>query len=82
MSAQAQTAKEKNHGVIVVTGKKTKTKKIYNNGYLLARYLYQPLHLNFKNEMINDMNQHFCGGWSLNGLDLSDDALLQRVLNG
>lgn len=72
----------KKHGIYIVKGNKTQTKKIYNNGYLLVRYFYQPHSLSFKNKMVNDMNQHFCGGWSLFDLDLSNEALLKRVLEG
>ena len=75
---------QKNHGIVVTKQKKTKTqsKKIYNNGFLLARYYLQPQHLIFKNDMINDTNQHFCGSLPLSSLDLSNAALFQRVLNG
>ena len=48
----------------------------------MAKYLYQPLNIKFKSEMINDMNQHFCEGWSIDGLDLSNKELLNRVLQG
>ena len=72
----------KKHGIYIVKGKKTQTKKIYNNGHLLIRYFFQQHSLSFKNKMVNDMNQHFCGGWGLNDLDLSNDALLKRFLEG
>ena len=69
----------KKHGIIL---KKYQSKMIYNQGYLLVNYDYQPLSIGFKNEMVNDMNQHFCGGWSLTDVDLSNEALLERVLQG
>ncbi|MEX1014262.1 MAG: hypothetical protein WDZ80_03830 [Candidatus Paceibacterota bacterium] len=72
----------KKHGIILKKGKKYQTKRIYNNGYLLAKYKYQPLSIGFQNKMVNDMNQHFCGGWALSDLDLSNEALLERVLKG
>jgi hypothetical protein len=31
--------------------------------------------------MINDINQHYCGGWNFYGLDYSNEALYQRVLH-
>lgn len=71
----------KKHGIHIQVGKKTQTKKIYNNGYLMVRYFFQPHHLDFKSDMINDMNQHFCGGWTMSGIDSSKSALLKRVLN-
>jgi len=72
----------KKQGIYIEKHSKTQTKKLYNNGYLTIRYLFQPHSINFKNEMINDDNQHFCGGYSVNNMDLSNDALLNRVLVG
>lgn len=69
----------KKHGII---RKKYQSKMIFNQGYRLVNYDYQPLSIEFKNEMVNDMNQHFCGGWSLTDVDLSNEALLERVLQG
>jgi len=72
----------KKHGIILKKGKKHKTKRIYNNGYLMREYRNQPLSISFKNKMINDTNQHFCGGWTMSDLDSSNQALLERVLQG
>lgn len=72
----------KKHGIVLNKGKKYQTKRIYNKGHLMIRYLYQPLTMEFKNKMVNDTNQHFCGGWSISDLDSSNEALLQRVLQG
>jgi len=72
----------KKHGIYIVKHKKHNTKKIYNNGNLLIRYLYQPKQIKFKSKMVNDDNQHFSGGWSIEGIDLSDEALLRRVVDG
>ena len=72
----------KKHGIYIIENKKHQTKKIYNNGYLMATYLFQPHHIKFKNRMVNDMNQHFAGGWILNDLDLSDAALFKRIIKG
>ena len=72
----------KKHGIYTVEHKKHNTKNIYSNGYLLKRYLYQPTQIKFKSKMVNDDNQHFCGGWSIANMDLSDEALLRRVANG
>lgn len=47
----------KKHGIYIVENKKYNTKKIYNNGYLLARYLFQPKQIKFKSKMVNDDNQ-------------------------
>jgi len=72
----------KKHGIIIEKGQKTQTKKIYNDGYLMISYSSQPFKINFKNKMVNDVNQHFAGGWSLKDMDLSNSALLKRVLEG
>lgn len=72
----------KKHGIILKKGKKHQTKRIYNNGRLMIKYLYQPLNIEFKNKMVNDINQHFCRGWSMSDLDSSNQALLERVLQG
>jgi hypothetical protein len=74
--------KLKKHGIIIENLSKFDIKSIYNNGYLLRRYTYPSLEYSFSNTMVNDDNQHFCGGWSLEGMDLSNDALCDRVLNG
>ena len=71
----------KKHGIYIIEGKKFNTKKIYNNGFLLIEYLFQPKQIFFKNDMVNDINQHFAGGWSIDGIDLSDKSLLLRVVN-
>ena len=70
----------KKHGIHIYKHKTHQTKKIYNNNYLMVKYLYQPHSIEFKSKMVNDMNQHFCGGWRLSDLDLSDGQLLKRVL--
>lgn len=72
----------KKHGIFLKKGKKYQTKRIYNNGYLMRKYRNQPLNMPFSNKMINDTNQHFCGGWTMSDLDSSNQALLDRVLKG
>ena len=72
----------KKHGIFLKKGKKYQTKRIYNNGYLMRKYRNQPLSIKFQNRMVNDINQHYCGGWGMSDLDLSNQALLDRVLQG
>lgn len=74
--------KLKKHGIIIENLSNFDVKSIYNNGYLLRRYTYPSLEYNFSNKMVNNDNQHFCGGWSIEGMDLSNDALFDRVLCG
>ena len=52
----------KKHGIIITKHKNFQTKYIYNNGYLMNKYLKQPFEIKFKNNMVNDHNQHLCGG--------------------
>jgi hypothetical protein len=70
------------HGVFLEEHKRWNTKKIYNRGHLVMTYRYCPKVIRFKSPLVNDDNQHFCGGWTLEGMDLSDRALIQRVLDG
>ncbi len=72
----------KKHGVLITKHKKYQTKKIWQNGYRMVTYMYQPFGLKFKNKMINDNNQHHCGGWTWQELDNSHSGELNRVLIG
>jgi hypothetical protein len=74
--------KEKQHGIITkhIKYNNTITKKVMNNGYCMRTYKNCPTSLKFKSEMVNDLNQDFCGGWTLG--DVSDKELIRRVING
>jgi len=68
----------------IVEYKNWNTKKVMNENYNMRIYRKVPKTLKFKNIMINDMNQNFCGGWGLNNFPLlsDDNYLLERVLKG
>lgn len=68
--------------IVIQEHKSWNTKKVMNGKWNMRIYRKVPKELKFRSKMINDMNQNFCGGWGLNGFDLSDEALLNRVLNG
>lgn len=72
----------KKHGIILKKGEKYQTKIIYNNGHIMTKYRYQPLHVLFKSKMVNDVNQHLCGGWSMSDIDSPRETHLERVLQG
>ena len=59
------TTTRKKHGVVVIEHKEWNTKKIYNDGDLLRTYRRQPKRIRFHSPMVNDFNQHHCGGWSI-----------------
>jgi hypothetical protein len=59
------TRTRKKHGVVVIEHKEWNTKKIYNDGDLLRTYRRQPKRIRFHSPMVNDFNQHHCGGWSI-----------------
>jgi len=53
--------------VIVTIGGRHKTKTIWNRGHRMVTYRKQPLRIRFKSRMVNDANQHLCGGWFMDG---------------
>lgn len=51
------------HGVFVKEGRTFNIKTIYNKGHVMVIYRYIPKKIYFKSPMVNDFNQHLCGGW-------------------
>lgn len=49
----------------IIEHKNWNTKKVYGKSgqFLMITYFRCPKHLLFKNKMVNDDNQHLCGGW-------------------
>lgn len=73
----------KKHGVIILEHKDWNTKQIWNDGYLMATYRYQPKKMRFKSRMVNDTNQDLAGGWQpleMKEEDESVDDLARRQL--
>lgn len=68
------------HGVHIREHKHWNTKTIYNNGHVMRIYRHQPKTIRFQSAMVNDFNQHLCGGWSM--ADIKDDreATVQQLI--
>lgn len=69
----------KKHGVIVTIGGRHNTKTVWNRGYRMITYRKQPRRIRFKSKMVNDKNQHLCGGWSFAGLE-NENLWIERQL--
>lgn len=69
----------KRHGVIVTRGKTHNTKTIWNRGYRMITYRRQPHRIRFRSRMVNDKNQHLCGGWTMRGME-NENLLIERQL--
>lgn len=69
----------KKHGVIVTIGGRHNTKAVWNRGYRMITYRKQPRRIRFKSKMVNDKNQHLCGGWSFAGLE-NENLWIERQL--
>lgn len=58
------TTKRQRAGVSVTRHSKWNTKRVYTRrGYLARTYGRQPKRIRFRSRMVNDANQHLCGGW-------------------
>ncbi len=75
-------AEPKKHGIYITEHKHFDTKDIFNNGRRMARYGHQPKTIRFHSPMVNDFNQHLCGGWTM--VDIPDEkkATIDRVVSG
>jgi hypothetical protein len=76
------TSEKKKHGVVITEHRKWNTKKIYNEGYLMRAYRHQPKHLRFKSAMVNDRNQHLCGGWTMRGQQDTNAIICDQLIAG
>lgn len=74
--------KTKKHGVIVTVGGKHNTKTVWNRGYRMIAYRRQPRRIRFKSKMLNDKNQHLCGGWSFAGLERENRWIERQLIAG
>jgi hypothetical protein len=72
----------KKHGVIVTAGKTHKTKTIWNRGHRMVTYRKQPLRVWFRSKMVNDKNQHLCGGWFYKGLENTNLWIERQLIAG
>lgn len=74
--------KTKKHGVIVTVGGKHNTKTIWSRGYRMITYRKQPSRIRFKSKMVNDKNQHLCGGWGFAGLEDNNKWIERQLIAG
>lgn len=74
--------KTKKHGVIVTVGRQHNTKTIWNRGYRMITYRKQPGRIRFKSKMVNDKNQHLCGGWMFAGLEKENLHIERQLIAG
>ena len=72
----------KKHGIYVTEHKRWNTKEIFNNGYRMIRYGHQPKIIRFQSPMINDFNQHLCGGWSMSDIPDKSEATFNQLVTG
>ena len=69
------------NGVKTIEHKNWNTKKFYTiSGHLAATYFKCPRNLRFKSKMVNDENQHLCGGWKY--FEDENQTILERTING
>lgn len=68
--------------IVIKEFKKHNHKQVVVNNRVMMTYTKVPKLISFKNQMINDMNQNLCGGWSIfdNGIE-ENEILLNRILN-
>lgn len=76
--------KTKKHGVIVTIGGRHNSKTVWNRGHRMITYRKQPLRIRFKSRMVNDANQHLCGGWFMDGAtgDKINREIERRLIAG
>jgi hypothetical protein len=72
----------KKHGIYVTEHKRWNTKEIFNNGYRMIRYGHQPKLIRFRSPMVNDFNQHLCGGWSMFDIPDKSKATFDQLVTG
>ena len=68
------------HGVHIREHKHWNTKTVYNNGHVMRIYRRQPKVIRFSSPMVNDFNQHLCGGWSLSGIGDEREATVNQLI--
>jgi len=56
------------------------TKKVYSYGHLQITYGHCPKRILFKSKMVNDDNQHLCGGWIY--FDDDNQEIWKRIRQG
>lgn len=75
----------KKHGVIITEHKRWNTKTVYNDGRVMCAYHRCPKIIRFKSVMVNDFNQHLCGGWFMPEIGWAPDveiAIYEQIIKG
>lgn len=75
-------ATSRNHGIHIREHKNWNTKTVYNNGHVMRIYRRQPKVIRFQSPMLNDFNQHLCGGWRMTDIGDEKEATIQQMLAG
>jgi hypothetical protein len=66
------------HGIYIRNQDDKQEKLFINNGDLVRKYIYPNIRTEFKSEMVNDFNLHFCGEWTWPDVDY-EYGLIDRV---
>ena len=74
--------KTEKHGVIVTIGGRHNSKTIWNRGHRMVTYRKQPNRIRFRSKMVNDKNQHLCGGWFFAGLENTNLWIERQLIAG
>jgi len=70
------------HGVVIREDERWNTKTVYNNGHVMWIYRRQPKEILFRSTMINDLNQHLCGGWFLPEIPDTTQTTIDQLIGG
>jgi hypothetical protein len=70
------------HGVHIKEHKHWNTKTVYNHGHVMRINRRQPKTISFQSPMVNDFNQHLCGGWSMSDIKDEKEATIQQLMTG
>lgn len=70
------------HGVVIREHKHWNTKTVYNHGHVMRLYRRQPKTIQFRSPMVNDFNQHLCGGWSFADIPDNRAATVEQLVAG
>lgn len=69
------------HGIHIREHKRWNTKTVYNRGHVMRIYRRQPKALKFESPMVNDFNQHLCGGWGMPEVGDVGHATIDQLVN-
>ncbi len=82
MNTVVNTAISIRHGVVIREHKHWNTKTVYNHGHVMHIYRRQPKTIQFRSPMVNDFNQHLCGGWNFADIPDNRAATVEQLVAG